>query len=129
MTRPDLEVIGEATKSLQRAEQLSGTSHHRALCLCGPLQQIGATHISDEEEIAGVTVLRGIEGYGSTKQIHTAKIEFLSLNLPVVIVAVDHKEKIEAVIPKVKEIVGTEGLMTVEKVEVVSPAPAVASVR
>ena len=82
-----------------------------------------------EEEIAGVTVLRGIEGYGSTMQIRTAKIEFLSLNLPVVIVAVDHKEKIEAVIPKVEEIVGTEGLMTVEKVEVVSPAPAVASVR
>ena len=83
-----------------------------------------------EEEIAGVTVLRGIEGYGSTMQIRMAKIEFLSLNLlPVVIVAVDHKEKIEAVIPKVKEVAGTEGLMSVEKVEVVSPAPAVASVR
>jgi uncharacterized protein len=82
-----------------------------------------------EEEIAGVTVLRGIEGYGSTKQIHTAKIEFLSLNLPVVIVAVDHKEKIEAVIPKVKEVAGTEGLLSAEKVEVVSPAPAVARVR
>jgi uncharacterized protein len=82
-----------------------------------------------EEGIAGVTVLRGIEGYGSTGQIHTARIEFLSLDLPVVIVAVDQKEKIEAVIPKVKELSGTEGLMTVEKVEVVSPAPAVASVR
>jgi PII-like signaling protein len=75
-----------------------------------------------EEEIAGVTVLRGIEGYGSTKQIHTPKIEFLSMNLPVVIVAVDHKEQIEAVIPKVKEVAGTEGLMSVEKVELVSPA-------
>jgi PII-like signaling protein len=82
-----------------------------------------------EEEIAGVTVLRGIEGYGSGKQIHTTKIEFLSMNLPVVIVAVDHKEKIEAVIPKVKEVAGTEGLMSVEKVEVVSPTPAVVRVR
>jgi PII-like signaling protein len=82
-----------------------------------------------EEGIAGVTVLRGIEGYGSTKQIHTAKIEFLSLDLPVVIVAVDHKEKIEAVIPKLKEVAGTEGLMSVEKVEVVSPAPAATRVR
>ena len=82
-----------------------------------------------EEEIAGVTVLRGIEGYGSTMQIRTAKIELLSLNLPVVIVAVDHKEKIEAAIPKVEEVAGTEGLMTVEKVEVVSPASAVARVR
>ena len=82
-----------------------------------------------EEEIAGVTVLRGIEGYGSTMQIHTAKIEFLSLNLPVVIVAVDQKEKIEAVIPKVEEVAVTEGLITVEKVEVVSPASAVTKVR
>ena len=62
-------------------------------------------------------------------QIRTAKIEFLSLNLPVVIVAVDHKEKIEAAIPKVEEVMVTEGLMSVEKVEVVSPASAVARVR
>jgi uncharacterized protein len=82
-----------------------------------------------EEGIAGATVLRGIEGYGSTGQIHTARIEFLSLNLPVVIVTVDQKERIEATIPKVKEVMGTEGLMTVEKVEVLSPVPAVASVR
>ena len=82
-----------------------------------------------EEGIAGVTVLRGIEGYGSGKQIHTARIEFLSLDLPVVIVAVDHKEKIEAVIPKLKEVAGTEGLMSVEKVEVVSTAPAATRVR
>ena len=70
-----------------------------------------------EEDIAGVTVLRGIEGYGSGKQIHTARIEFLSLDLPVVIVAIDQKERIEAVVPRVKELSGTEGLMTVEKVE------------
>jgi PII-like signaling protein len=82
-----------------------------------------------QEGIAGVTILRGIEGYGSTGEIHTARIEFLSLDLPVVIVAVDQKEKIEAVLPMVKELSGNEGLMTVEKVEVVSPAPAVASVR
>jgi PII-like signaling protein len=53
----------------------------------------------------------------------------LHRTLPVVIVAVDQKEKIEAVIPQVKELSGTEGLMTVEKVEVVPPAPAVASIR
>jgi PII-like signaling protein len=82
-----------------------------------------------EEEIAGVTVLRGIEGYGSGKRIHTARIEFLSLNLPVMIVAIDQKEKIEAVIPRVKELSGTEGLMTVERVEVVSPVSAVAGAR
>jgi PII-like signaling protein len=82
-----------------------------------------------EEDIAGVTVLRGIEGYGSAKRIHTARIELLSLDLPVVIVAIDRKEKIEAIITRVKELSGTEGLMTVERVEVVSPVSAVAGVR
>ena len=52
-----------------------------------------------EEGIAGVAVLRGIEGYGPTGQIHTARIEFLALGLLVVIVAVDQKEKIERVLP------------------------------
>ena len=82
-----------------------------------------------KEEIAGVTVLRGIEGYGSGKQIHTARIEFLSLNLPVLIVAIDQREKIEAVIPRVEELLGIEGLVTVERVEVISPPSAVAGVR
>ena len=82
-----------------------------------------------EEGIAGATFLRGKEGYGSTRQIHTARIEFLSWNLPVVIVTVDQKERIEGIIPKVKEMVGIEGLSTVEKVKIVSPVPPVASVR
>ena len=81
-----------------------------------------------DERIAGATVLRGIEGFGSGGRIHTGFIEALSMNLPVAVVAVDSKEKVEAVLPKVLGILEGKGLVTLEKVEVVSSATAVASV-
>ncbi len=60
-----------------------------------------------DEGIAGATVLHGIEGYGADKQIHTARILDLSADLPVVVVAIDRTEKIEAVLPKLDD--GREG--------------------
>ncbi len=78
-----------------------------------------------EEGIAGATVLRAIEGYGSEKKIRTARILDLSVNMPMMIVAVDLEEKIDAVLPKVDEMVN-KGLITVEKVEIVSRAPSFA---
>ena len=75
-----------------------------------------------DEGISGATVLHGIEGYGSHKQIHTARILDLSGDLPVVIVAVDRPEKIEAVLPKLDGIIG-EGLVTTEEARVVISRP------
>ena len=75
-----------------------------------------------DEGISGATVLHGIEGYGSHKQIHTARILDFSGDLPVVIVAVDRPEKIEAVLPKLDGIIG-EGLVTTEEARVVISRP------
>jgi PII-like signaling protein len=75
-----------------------------------------------DEGISGATVLHGIEGYGSHKRIHTARILDLSGDLPEVIIAVDLPDKIEAVLPKIDEIVG-EGLVTTEEVRVVISRP------
>lgn len=74
------------------------------------------------EGISGATVLHGVEGYGSHKKIHTARILDLSGDLPEVIVAVDLPEKIEAVIPKLDEMIG-EGLVTTEEVRIVISRP------
>jgi uncharacterized protein len=74
------------------------------------------------EGISGATVLHGIEGYGSHRQIHTARILDLSGDLPEVIVAVDRPEKIEAVLPKLDEII-EEGLVTTEEARVVISRP------
>ena len=75
-----------------------------------------------DEGIAGATVLHGIEGYGADKQIHTARILDLSADLPVVVVAIDNTEKIEAVLPKLDEMID-KGLVTTEKVRVVFSRP------
>jgi PII-like signaling protein len=75
-----------------------------------------------EEGISGATVLHGIEGYGSHKRIHTARILDLSGDLPLVIVVVDRPGKIEAVLPKLDGIIG-EGLVTTEDVRIVISRP------
>ncbi len=71
-----------------------------------------------ENDIAGATVLRGIMGYGASSRIHSAGLLTLSADLPVVIEAVDRKEKIEKVIPKIEGFI-TKGLITLEKVRVI----------
>jgi PII-like signaling protein len=69
------------------------------------------------EGLAGATVLRGIEGFGRSSRIHTARILRLSQDLPIVIEIVDAAEKIDAFLTKLDPLIGG-GLVTVERVEV-----------
>ncbi|MFH0908109.1 MAG: DUF190 domain-containing protein [bacterium] len=71
-----------------------------------------------EMHIAGATVLRGVIGFGKHSRIHTAHLESLSTDLPVVIEIVDDEEKIRSFLPVVDEMVA-EGLVTMEKVNVI----------
>jgi uncharacterized protein len=70
-----------------------------------------------EFNLAGATVLRGIEGYGAHSRIHTAKILRLSDDLPIIIEIVDTIDKIEAFMPIIDEAI-PEGLATLEKVNI-----------
>jgi uncharacterized protein len=72
-----------------------------------------------EEQMAGATVLRGIEGFGAKSHLHTARILRLSEDLPVIIEIVDTDEKISAVLPALDEMI-TDGLVTLESVEVIA---------
>jgi PII-like signaling protein len=72
-----------------------------------------------EQGMAGATVLRGIEGFGANSHLHTARILRLSEDLPIVIEVADTAEKIEAIMPKLDEMV-TDGMVTLERVEVVT---------
>lgn len=75
-----------------------------------------------DEGIGGATVLHGIEGFGVDKQIHTARILDLSADLPVIVIAIDRTEKIEAVLPKLDAMI-EKGLVTTEKVQVIFSRP------
>jgi hypothetical protein len=80
-----------------------------------------------EKQIAGATVLRGIEGFGAKSHLHTTRILRLSQDLPVLIEIVDEESRLRAVLPELDAMV-TDGLITLEKVEVfayrgTAPAP------
>ena len=71
-----------------------------------------------KEKLAGVTVLRGIAGFGAKSHLHTESILRLSSDLPIVLEVVDTKESIDRILPKIDAII-KEGLITLEKVNVI----------
>ena len=68
--------------------------------------------------MAGVTITRGIEGFGQEKCLHTTRILDLTLSLPIIVEVVDIPERIEKAIPIIKEMVN-EGLIMVTDVNVI----------
>ena len=70
------------------------------------------------EGFSGVTVLRGIAGYGSSSRVHTEKVLRLSQDLPIVVEVVEYAERIEQILPRLDEMV-SGGLVTLEKVRVI----------
>jgi uncharacterized protein len=70
-----------------------------------------------EHGLAGATVLRGLQGYGASSVLHTAKILELSDDLPMVVEIVDGEQKIEAFLPVLEGMLAS-GLVTLEKVRV-----------
>ena len=67
-----------------------------------------------ELQIAGVTVFRGLEGYGETADLHRAHL--VRSDRPVVIAVVDVAENIQRLIPAVAEMMDT-GMMAASAVQ------------
>jgi PII-like signaling protein len=73
--------------------------------------------LCQEKGIAGATVVRCVEGYGSSRHLHTSRLLELSENLPVRIEIVDLPERIEPLLAALGEMIG-EGLVTVSSVHI-----------
>lgn len=71
-----------------------------------------------ELHLSGVTVIRGIMGYGAKSQIHTAKILRLSEDLPIVIEIVDSEENLKKILPFLDEWI-VNGIVTMERVKTI----------
>lgn len=54
--------------------------------------------LHDWEKVKGVSVFRGIAGFGDSGQIHTGKLMDLSLDLPLIVEFFDEPDKIEAIL-------------------------------
>ncbi|HEX8871908.1 MAG TPA: DUF190 domain-containing protein [Candidatus Acidoferrum sp.] len=76
-----------------------------------------------KEGFSGATVLRGVAGFGSSSVYHTDKLLRLSQDLPLIVEVVESQERIEAILPRLDEMVDG-GLITLEKVRVILYRPA-----
>ncbi len=78
-------------------------------------------------EMAGATVYRGIEGYGTSSRIRYASHWKFSKDAPIMMSIIDTEEQIRKLIPKLDAMV-QEGLVAMSRVEVIryTRAPATA---
>jgi PII-like signaling protein len=93
-------------------EHWQGTVLYHALAL--KLRELG---------LAGVTVYRGMEGYGPEKRLRTSRILELSADLPVILEVVDTAENIERALPLVREMV-KKGIIIIQDVEIIQDGEA-----
>lgn len=70
--------------------------------------------------LAGASAFRGIEGFGSSRDVHTTRILSLSARLPVMIVIIDSEQKIRDFLPQLDEL-DVRGVVAVDEVEIVWP--------
>lgn len=68
------------------------------------------------ERVAGASVFRGVEGFGSHGEIHVASVWKFGGKLPVLIEVVDDEPKIAALVPQLESMIA-EGAMTLERIE------------
>lgn len=66
--------------------------------------------------IAGITVLRGMEGYGESTEIHRARI--LAHDQPIIVTVVESAENIERLMPEIEKMVDT-GMIAISNVEMI----------
>ncbi|PLX86485.1 MAG: hypothetical protein C0617_00805 [Desulfuromonas sp.] len=71
-----------------------------------------------QEGFAGATVLKGAMGFGANSVTHTDRLLRLSADLPVVLEVVDSQERIDAVLPRLDEML-KGGMVTLEKARVI----------
>lgn len=75
--------------------------------------------------VAGATVSKGIAGFGADHKLHTNRILRLAENLPIRIDFVETAEKVDALLPKLYELVGP-GIVDVQDTVVIK-APSVSA--
>ena len=62
-------------------------------------------YLHDESKVQGVTVFRGITGFGSSGEMHSSSLIDMSLDLPIIIEFFDKTEKVEPIIEHLNTII------------------------
>ncbi len=68
--------------------------------------------------VSGATVWTGVNGFGKRGK-STMHLEGITVNMPLIIKVVDEQSKLEPLLPELKNIVGDNGLVTIQDTYVV----------
>lgn len=71
-----------------------------------------------QNKIAGATVWSGVDGFGKRRR-STIKLEGITVNMPLIMEVIDLRSKIEPLLFEVKRMVGDNGLVTFQEVDVI----------
>jgi uncharacterized protein len=69
-------------------------------------------------KIAGATVWTGVDGFGKRGK-STMRLEGVQVNMPLIIEVVDEQSKLEPLLPELKQVIGDDGLVTVQETYVI----------
>lgn len=68
--------------------------------------------LNDEHKVHGVTVFRGIAGFGKSGHIHSSSLLDMSLDLPVVVEFFDEPSKVQLLVDELYQMVGSGHIVT-----------------
>lgn len=68
--------------------------------------------LHDESKVKGVTMFRGIAGFGKSGVTHSSSLLDMSFDLPVVIEFFDSEEKVELALKSIVDLVSPEHVVT-----------------
>ena len=77
----------------------------------GNLMQEVVKLLHDQHRVAGITVFRGIAGFGTSGEVHSADLLRLAVDLPIVIEFFDSPKIVEAALRLVKALVPGEHIV------------------
>jgi len=70
----------------------------------GKLLKTLLAKLHDEEKVRGVTVFRGVSGFGRSGVMHSASLLDLALDLPVVVEFFDEPAKVNRILSHLKDL-------------------------
>ncbi|MFP5350414.1 MAG: DUF190 domain-containing protein [Gammaproteobacteria bacterium] len=68
--------------------------------------------LHDEEKVRGVTVFRGVAGFGRSGVMHSSRLLDLSMDLPVVVEFFDEPEKVRRILDHLKGVIPAGHIVT-----------------
>jgi len=71
-----------------------------------------------KSKVSGATVWTGVDGFGKRGK-STLRLEGVTVNMPLIIEVIDEESKLEPLLPELRNIVGDNGLVTIQETFVV----------